>query len=62
METIYSEADNVNCCSICATQLINHSPKYFIGNVISPVCEKCDVDIMSDENPFNSFPSDGIPP
>ena len=48
-------------CGICATQLDNYVQKYFMGNPISPVCKKCDIEDLNHADPFSSFSCDGMP-
>ena len=42
------ELEAVPFCSICVTSINNFTQKYFMGNVISPVCKDCD-DIDTEE-------------
>ena len=32
-----------------------------MGSVIGPVCESCDVENVTEADPFSSFPSDSVP-
>ena len=47
-------------CSICASPTDLCCPRYFMGSRINSTCRQCDdVDL---EDPFSSFPTDGLPP
>ena len=59
-ENITTEVDSSNLCCICAAKVRNFTPKYFLGNVLAPVCKICDVDKHDD--PLSSFTPDGVPP
>ena len=37
-------------CTICAESIKDYVPKYFSGIPFNPACEKCDVEVESDEN------------
>ena len=53
-------------CSICACQILNYIPEYFLGEVVNAACELCKmnanlIDGDYSEDPFSSFPNDGLP-
>ena len=51
-------------CRLCGLPLINYTPDYFMCEKINPCCLKCN--LVADENygqdPYSSFPDDGLPP
>ena len=51
--------DDMELCSICATRILNYTPKYFMGNMFNPACENCSEEEL---DPFSSFPSEDLPP
>ena len=46
-------------CSLCGNRIDGYIPSYFMGNAINPTCTICDV--TDPDDPFVSFPTDGIP-
>ena len=37
-------------CSICAQEIINYKPKYFLGEVFNPACSDCDDSFEGDDS------------
>ena len=45
-----SPASEETLCSICASEIVNYVPKYFLGEIFNPACENCDDTSWISEN------------
>ena len=45
---IISLSQSQTLCSICAKEIVNYKPKYFLGEVFNPACSDCDDSIEGD--------------